>query len=36
MPEVIMNGPEGRSALELILGVYQSARTGERVKFPLK
>ncbi len=34
--ETYMNGPEGRNALELILGVYQSARIGERVHFPLK
>ena len=33
--ETYMNGPEGRNALELILGVYQSARTGKRVQFPL-
>lgn len=33
--EPFMNGPEGRNALELILGIYQSARTGERVRFPL-
>lgn len=33
--EPFMNGPEGRSALELIIGVYRSARTGERVQFPL-
>ncbi len=28
-------GEEARKALELVLGVYQSARTGERVTFPL-
>ena len=30
------DGGEGRKSLELILGIYQSARTGQLVKFPLK
>jgi predicted dehydrogenase len=33
--ETFMNGREARAALELIIGVYRSARTGERVYFPL-
>jgi len=33
--ETFMNGPEARKALELVVGIYQSARTGERVHFPL-
>lgn len=33
--ETFMNGPEARKALELIVAVYQSARTGERVHLPL-
>lgn len=28
-------GPEGRKALEIILGIYQSVRTGSPVTFPL-
>ncbi|MBC8103412.1 MAG: Gfo/Idh/MocA family oxidoreductase [Cytophagales bacterium] len=31
-----MSGKEARAALELIVGVYRAARTGERVYFPLK
>lgn len=31
-----INGEEGRKAIETILGIYQSAKTGRRVKFPLK
>ncbi len=34
--ETFMNGREARAALELIVGVYESARTGKRVDFPLK
>ena len=33
--ETFMNGQEARNALELIVGVYRAARTGERVHFPL-
>lgn len=33
--ETFMNGAEARSALELIVGIYQSAKTGQRVHFPL-
>lgn len=33
--ETFMNGREARKALELIVAVYQSARTGERVYLPL-
>jgi predicted dehydrogenase len=29
------NGKEGRAALELIMAVYESQRTGARVKLPL-
>lgn len=31
----LTDGYSGRKALELILGIYQSAKTGERVDFPL-
>lgn len=31
-----MDGVEARYALELIVGIYRSAKTGERVYFPLK
>jgi predicted dehydrogenase len=34
--DTFMNGREARNALELILAVYQSARTGQRVYLPLK
>jgi len=34
--DMFVNGREGRNALELILAVYQSARTGQRVYLPLK
>lgn len=34
--EPFMNGQEARNALELIIGVYRSARSGERIHFPLK
>ena len=34
--DTFMNGREARAALELIVGVYESARTGKRVDFPLK
>lgn len=30
-----INGPEGRKALELILAIYESARTGKPVELPL-
>lgn len=30
-----IDGPEGRKALELILAIYQSARSGETVELPL-
>lgn len=33
--DTFMNGPEARAALELIVGVYRSAKTGQRVQFPL-
>jgi len=33
--ETFMNGQEARNALELIVGVYESARTGKRITFPL-
>jgi hypothetical protein len=31
-----MNGPEARYALELIVAVYRSAKTGQRVMLPLE
>ncbi len=34
--DTFMNGPEARAALELIVGVYRAAKTGERVYFPVK
>ncbi len=30
-----VDGPEGRKALEIILGIYASVRSGQRVTFPL-
>lgn len=33
--ETFMNGEEARNALELIVGIYQSAKTGKRIEFPL-
>ena len=33
--EPLVNGLEGRKALELVLGIYLSSKTGEKVKFPL-
>ncbi|GAB4454024.1 MAG: Gfo/Idh/MocA family oxidoreductase [Armatimonadaceae bacterium] len=33
--ETFVNGPEARNALEVIIGVYQSARTGKPVHFPV-
>jgi predicted dehydrogenase len=33
--ETFMNGREARAALEVIVGVYQSARSGKRVQFPV-
>ncbi|WP_372663492.1 Gfo/Idh/MocA family protein [Cohnella sp.] len=32
---VLIDGQSGRSTLELILGIYKSASTGEKVTFPL-
>ncbi len=34
--DTFMNGAEARAALELIVGVYRAAKTGERVHFPVK
>ncbi len=34
--EPMINGEEGRKPLELILAVYESAKTGKMVKLPLK
>jgi UDP-N-acetyl-2-amino-2-deoxyglucuronate dehydrogenase len=34
--EPLSNGPEGRKPLEIVLAVYQSARTHKPVKLPLK
>ena len=34
--EPILNGPEARRAVELILAVYESSRTGRHVTLPLK
>ena len=34
--EPLVNGQEGRKALEIILAVYKSAYTGQRVKLPLE
>ena len=33
--EPLVNGVEGKKAIELILGIYKSSRTGQTVKFPL-
>ena len=33
-PEI--DGPESRKAVELILAIYQSARTGQPVELPLQ
>lgn len=33
--EPLVSGPEGRKALEIILAIYQSTRTGRPVQFPL-
>jgi predicted dehydrogenase len=33
--DTFMNGREARTALELIVGVYRAAKTGERVYFPV-
>ncbi len=33
--DTFMNGAEARAALELIVGVYRAAKTGERVQFPI-
>jgi hypothetical protein len=30
-----VDGSEGRKAVELILGIYRSARTGRSVRLPL-
>ena len=34
--EPLINGEEGRRPLEIILAIYESARTGQSVKLPLK
>lgn len=34
--EPYVNGPEGRKALEIILGIYRSAETGLPMRFPLR
>ena len=34
--ELLIDGPEGRKAVEIILGIYQSARTGGLVRLPLQ
>ena len=34
--EPLSNGPEGRKPLEIVLAIYQSARTHKPVKLPLK
>ncbi|MCD6231562.1 Gfo/Idh/MocA family oxidoreductase [Candidatus Aerophobetes bacterium] len=34
--EPLVNGEEGRKAVEIILGIYKSSRTGRSIKFPLK
>jgi predicted dehydrogenase/sugar phosphate isomerase/epimerase len=34
--EPMINGEEGRKPLEIILAVYEAAKTGKRVKLPLK
>jgi UDP-N-acetyl-2-amino-2-deoxyglucuronate dehydrogenase len=34
--EPYVNGPEGRKALEVILGIYRSAETGLSMRFPLR
>jgi predicted dehydrogenase len=31
----LVDGPEGRKAIELILAIYKSAETGKAVKLPL-
>ena len=31
-----VDGREGRKALEIVQAIYQSAKTGEIVRFPLK
>ena len=33
--EPVCSGAEGRKALELVLGIYESAATGKPVRFPL-
>ena len=32
----LIDGPEGRKAVELILAIYKSAETGKPVKLPLE
>jgi len=34
--EPLVNGEEGRKAIEIISAIYKSSRTGKPVKFPLK
>jgi predicted dehydrogenase len=32
----LIDGPEGRRSVEIILGIYKAAETGRVVKLPLK
>ena len=32
----LVDGHEGRKALEVIIGIYQSSKTGRIVKFPIR
>ncbi|MGY8770804.1 MAG: Gfo/Idh/MocA family protein [Pirellulales bacterium] len=34
--EPAVNGPEGRKAIEVILGIYKAAETGKTIQLPLK
>jgi len=34
--EPIITGEEGKKALEIILAIYESAKTGREIKFPFK
>ena len=34
--KILVDGPEARKAVEIILAIYQSALTGKPVKLPLK
>ena len=31
----LVDGPEGRKSVEIILAIYKSAKTGKKVKLPL-